>query len=94
MRGASEMTHTRRGIILLAARFHRDLSLGRTEIFLVLVVSGLDEEGGVTSDDEEGNASFQTDGNSNTGSSPTSRDLMVMRTRASSSSAVGTAAAS
>ncbi|KAI0245951.1 hypothetical protein BJV78DRAFT_216343 [Lactifluus subvellereus] len=91
MRGASDMPHTCRGIILLAARFHRDLSLGRTEVFLV--ASGWDEEGGVTSDGEEGNASFQPDGSSNTGSSPTSRDLMVMRTRASSSSGVGIVAA-
>ena len=84
---ASETLHACRGMILLAARFHRDLSLGRTEVFLE--PSGSGKEGGVTSGSGEANASFQPDGKSNTGSSPASSDLIVMRTRASSSSSSG-----
>ena len=56
---------------------------------LFSAASGRDEEGGATSGEGVGvNASFQPDGSSNTGSSPASRDLMVVRTRASSSSTV------
>ncbi len=84
MRIVSAMTHTCREANLLAARFQRDLRRGRTELFSA--ASDRDEEGGATSgEDGVENAYFQPDGRSNTGSSPASRDLMVERTRASSS---------
>lgn len=87
MRGAGETPHARREPNLLVARFHSDLSLGRTEAFFV--TSDWDEEGGATTSGRETNASFHPDGSSNTGSSPTSSDLMDVRARASSSSRAG-----
>src|SRR5882757_7404882 len=86
MRGEDETAHTRREPNLLAARFHSDLSLGRTEVFLV--ASDWDEERAEASGGET-KASFHSDGSSNTGSSPTSSDLIDVRTRASSSSRAG-----
>src|SRR6266702_307519 len=87
MRNVSATTHTCRGANLLAARFQRDLRRGRTELFSAAF--SRDEVGGATSGEGEGeNASFQPDGRANTGSSPASRDLIVVRTRASSSNGV------
>ena len=81
--GAGETPHTCRKTNLLATRFQSVLNLGSTEVFFVLC--GFDE-GGTATPVGVSNASFHPDGRSKTGSSPMSRDLMEIRTSASSSS--------
>lgn len=83
--GGGETPHTCRGANLLATRFQSVLNFGSTRAFFVLCGFGFDE-GGTAIPVGETNASFHPDGRSKTGSSPMSRDLMDIRTSASSES--------